>query len=78
MRGNAISVIAKSTVAEEERRGLIKVCQLMEDLHIDVAFVYLKEKESDPIIKLIKRFISYTKKWVAQKQNWANCAYPVI
>ncbi len=68
MRGNAISVIAKSTVAEEERKGLIKTIRLQEGLYIDVAFVYLKEKESQPIIKLIKRFISYTKNWVAQNR----------
>lgn len=67
-REKAISVIAKSTVAEEERNRLIKVTPLSEDLYINVAFVYLKEKETDPVIKIIKTFINYTKNWVAKNK----------
>jgi DNA-binding transcriptional LysR family regulator len=64
MRGNAISVTSKSAVVDEERKGLIQTSRLQEDLHMHIAFVYLKEKETAPVIKLIKRFISYAKNWV--------------
>jgi DNA-binding transcriptional LysR family regulator len=67
-REKAVSVVAKSTVAEEERTGLIKTIPLSEDLYLNVAFVYLKEKESDRVIKTIKAFINYAKSWVAQNK----------
>lgn len=67
-RGKTISIVAKTTVREEERAGLIKTSRLLEDLHIEVAFVYLKERNSEPGIKIIKTFINYTKNWVAQNK----------
>ena len=67
-RGKTISIVAKTTVLEEERAGLIKTRPLLEDLHIDVAFVYLKERKSEPGIRIIKAFISHTKNWVAQNK----------
>lgn len=68
MRGRAISIVAKSIVAEEEKRGLIKTCPILEGLHMDVAFIYLKEKESEPVIKLMRKFINHAKNWVAQNR----------
>lgn len=67
-RGKTISIVARTTVLEEERTGLIKTSPLLGDLHIDVAFVYLKERKSEPGIKIIKTFINYTKNWVAQNK----------
>lgn len=67
-RGKSISIVARTTVAEEERTGLIKTIPLLDDLYIDVAFVYLKEGKSEPPIKSIKAFINCAKNWVAQNK----------
>jgi DNA-binding transcriptional LysR family regulator len=67
-RGKTVSIVARTTVIDEEKTGLIKASPLLGDLHIDVVFAYLKKRKSEPGIKIIKTFIDYTKNWVVQNK----------
>ncbi|NWG02875.1 MAG: LysR family transcriptional regulator [Syntrophaceae bacterium] len=55
--GKGISIIVKSTVEDEEKRGMIKTIPLLEKLYLKVAFLYLKEEKSNPAIKAFIKFI---------------------
>jgi len=55
--GKGVSVIVKRTVEDEEKRGMIKTVPLLEKLHLDVAFLYLKEERSNPSIKTFVDYI---------------------
>jgi DNA-binding transcriptional LysR family regulator len=55
--GKGVSIIVKRTVEDEEKRGIIKTIPLLEKLHLQVAFLYLKEEKSNPAIKAFVSFI---------------------
>jgi len=55
--GKGVSVIVKRTVEDEEKRGMIKTVPLLEKLHLDVAFLYLKEERLNPSIKTFVDYI---------------------
>lgn len=57
--GKGVSVIVKRTVEDEEKRGMIKTIPLLEKLHFEVAFLYLKEERSNPSINT---FVGYIEK----------------
>ena len=65
-RGKAVSIVPKTIAIAEERKGLIKIGALTENLHMDVAFVYLRERKADPTNKILKKFIDYIKQWMTQ------------
>jgi len=55
--GKGISVIVKRTVEDEEKRGIIKIVPLLEKLYLEVAFLYLKEERSTPVIRTFIHYI---------------------
>jgi len=55
--GKGVSIIVKRTVEDEERRKIIKTIPLLEKLYLQVAFLYLKEEKSNPVIKTFVNFI---------------------
>jgi len=55
--GKGISVIVKRTVEDEEKRGIIKIVPLLEKLYLEVAFLYLKEERSSPVIRTFIHYI---------------------
>jgi DNA-binding transcriptional LysR family regulator len=55
--GKGVSVIVKRTVEDEEKRGMIKTVPLLEKLHLEVAFLYLKKERSNPAIKTFVYYI---------------------
>jgi len=55
--GKGISVIVKRTVEDEEKRGIIKVVPLLEKIYLEVAFLYLKEERSTPVIRTFIHYI---------------------
>jgi DNA-binding transcriptional LysR family regulator len=55
--GKGVSVIVKRTVEDEEKRGMIKAVPLLEKLHLEVAFLYLKKERSNPAIKTFVYYI---------------------
>lgn len=55
--GKGVSIIVKRAVEDEEKRGIIKTVPLAEDLHLQVAFLCLKEARSNPAVKTFVNFI---------------------
>jgi CRISPR/Cas system-associated exonuclease Cas4 (RecB family) len=55
--GKGISVIVKRTVEDEEKSGIIKIVPLLEKLYLEVAFLYLKEERSTPVIRTFIHYI---------------------
>jgi DNA-binding transcriptional LysR family regulator len=55
--GKGVSVIVKRAVEDEERRKIIKTIPLLEKLHLQVAFLYLKEARTNPAIKTFLNFV---------------------
>lgn len=55
--GKGVSIIVKRAVEDEEKRGIIKTVPLSEDLHLQVAFLCLKETESNSVVKTFVNFI---------------------
>ena len=55
--GKGVSVIVKRIVEDEEKRGIIKTVPLMEQLHLEVALLYLKEERANPAVKTFVNFI---------------------
>ncbi len=55
--GKGVSIIVKRAVEDEEKRGIIKTIPLLEKLYLKVAFLFLKEAKSNPVIKTFVNFI---------------------
>ena len=55
--GKGISVIVKRTVEDEEKSGIIKIVPLLEKLYLEVAFLYLKEERSTPVVRTFIHYI---------------------
>ena len=55
--GKGVSIIVKRAVEDEEKRGIIKVAPLLEKLYLKVAFLFLKEAKSNPVIQTFVNFI---------------------
>jgi DNA-binding transcriptional LysR family regulator len=57
--GRGVSVIVKRIAEDEEKRGMIKTVPLVENLYLEVAFLYLKEERFNPAIRTFVHFIEH-------------------
>jgi DNA-binding transcriptional LysR family regulator len=55
--GRGVSVIVRRIGEDEERRGMIKTVPLAEDLHLEVAILYLREERSNPEVRAVVRYM---------------------
>jgi DNA-binding transcriptional LysR family regulator len=55
--GKGVSVIVKRMGEDEEKRGIIKIIPLLEDLYINGAILYLKEQRANPAVKAFVQYI---------------------
>jgi DNA-binding transcriptional LysR family regulator len=60
--GKGVSVIVKRSGEDEEKRGTIKMIPLLEKLYLEVAVLYLKEEQANPVIKAFIRYMENKRK----------------
>lgn len=61
IKGNALAVMGKCPIREEEEKGLIRAIRFKEPIKMPVSFAYLKDKENTPAIKIIRNLVSFAK-----------------
>jgi DNA-binding transcriptional LysR family regulator len=64
--GRGVSVVVKRLGKEEEERGMIKMIPLLEKLYLEVAVLYLKEEQANPVIKAFTQYVENKRKNFSQ------------